>query len=232
MVVDLIKEYRAEVAHRSPADARGERRLHGHSIRILITVSGEVDPRLGWLIDFNDISSVVKPLVDQIDHSFLEDLPGLSDCSLTGLACWIEAQIAPGIPGLTRVRVAPVGECRFAPVRLEADSLLGLPARIRFTFEAAQQLPHLPEGHPCRNLHGHTYRVEAAAADLDALESALSGLYDELDHRCLNDFPELTEATSERICGWIWDRLARRVDGLTTVVVQETETARCIYHGE
>jgi 6-pyruvoyltetrahydropterin/6-carboxytetrahydropterin synthase len=232
MLVDLIKEYRAEVAHRSPADTDGVRRLHGHSIRILITVSGEVDPALGWLIDFNDISSVVKPLVDRIDHSFLEDLQGLDDCSLTGLARWIEAQIAPGLPGLTRVRVAPVGECRFAPVRLEADPLLGLSARIRFTFEAAQQLPHLPEGHPCRNLHGHTYRVEVAAADLDALEPLLGDLYEELDHRCLNDFPELTEATSERICGWIWDRLAPKIGGLNAVIVQETETARCIYHGK
>jgi 6-pyruvoyltetrahydropterin/6-carboxytetrahydropterin synthase len=27
-----------------------------------------------------------------------------------------------------------------------------------FHFEAAHSLPHLPEGHKCRNLHGHSYR--------------------------------------------------------------------------
>lgn len=27
-----------------------------------------------------------------------------------------------------------------------------------FRFEAAHRLPHLPKGHKCRNLHGHSYR--------------------------------------------------------------------------
>ena len=30
----------------------------------------------------------------------------------------------------------------------------------RFSFEAAHSLPHLPAGHKCRNLHGHSYVVE------------------------------------------------------------------------
>ena len=29
-----------------------------------------------------------------------------------------------------------------------------------FTFDAAHQLHLLPEGHKCRRMHGHTYRVD------------------------------------------------------------------------
>ncbi len=29
-----------------------------------------------------------------------------------------------------------------------------------FTFEAAHRLPHVPEGHKCARLHGHSFRVE------------------------------------------------------------------------
>src|SRR5690606_30399132 len=29
-----------------------------------------------------------------------------------------------------------------------------------YRFESAHHLPHLPEGHKCKNLHGHNYRME------------------------------------------------------------------------
>ena len=29
-----------------------------------------------------------------------------------------------------------------------------------FGFEAAQTLPHVPEGHKCGRMHGHSFRVE------------------------------------------------------------------------
>ena len=29
-----------------------------------------------------------------------------------------------------------------------------------FTFEAAQTLPNAPEGHKCRRMHGHSFKVE------------------------------------------------------------------------
>ena len=33
-----------------------------------------------------------------------------------------------------------------------------------FTFEAAHLLPRFPEGHKCRRLHGHSFRVEVVVA--------------------------------------------------------------------
>jgi len=241
MKVELVKEFLVEAAHRNANAGGPAARLHGHSFRIEIIVEGEVDPAIGWLIDYGVIKEAFRPLYEKLDHSYLNEIEGMNDAALEDVAAWIEERLtvcqtttncAPGLPGLKGVRVSVVGDNAFRPIELEADPDRDLPARIAFTFEAAQRLPNLPDGHPCRNLHGHTYRIEAGAADLGGLLDPLRALYEALDHRCLNDVSDLNQATSERLSAWIWDRLSKDVDGLEVVVVQETATARCIYHGK
>lgn len=231
-MVRLVKEYYIEAAHRVPESGdEGGMRLHGHSFRIEIIVEGEIDPAYGWAIDFGLITKAFAPLRAQLDHHCLNDIPGIESGWTHALEEWLRVRLAPSLPGLCGVRVSIVGDNAFVPVTLPADAGLRLPPRLRFMFEAAQQLPHLPEEHPCRNLHGHTYRVEVGAKNLVRLEPALRTIYSALDHRCLNDVEGLGEATSERLCEWIWRTLSEHIDDLLVVVVQETATARCIYHG-
>lgn len=232
MNVELVKEFYFEAAHRNPRSTGEGARLHGHSFRIELVVEGEIDPALGWLIDYGDIKRAFQPFLDQLDHAYLNELPGLEDASIFNVAGWISDRMKPLLPCLKHVRVSVAGDNAFLPILLEPDPEAGLPRRWRFTFEAAQSLPHLPEGHPCRRLHGHTYRVEVGAENTELLRTHLRSVYEVLDHRYLNDLPELGEATSECLCAWIWNHLAARIGGLQVVVVQETATARCIYHGE
>ena len=226
MQVELVKEFLAEAAHAN------EKGLHGHSYRIGIVAAGEVDPTAGWLIDYGDLKAAFAPLYARLDHHYLNEVEGMTDTSLAGVRAWILERLRPRLPCLRDVRVAIAGDGAFRPVELPADPAANLPARLGFTFEAAQSLPHLPEGHPCRRLHGHTYRVEVGAGDLGRLRGPVRALYDALDHRCLDEVAGLEAATSERVCKWIWDRLAQDVDGLAVVVVQETATARCAYYGD
>lgn len=231
MRVELVKEFYVESAHSNPKAQGKAAQLHGHSLTIEVIIEGEVDPELGWLIDFGDIKRAFEPIERQLDHGVVNEIAGLADPSLSGLARWIRAQLAPALDNLKDVRVSAAGDVSFHPAPLPGDPLRGLPPRLRFTFHAAQSLPHLPDGHPCRNPHGHTYRVEVGAHNLERLRPALRGIYDALDHTSLDDIPGLSEATSERLCAWIWQRLSDTIDDLTVVVVQETATARCIYHG-
>ncbi len=110
------------------------------------------------------------------------------------------------------------------------------------TFEAAHLLPHLPDGHKCRRLHGHSFRCEIHVSgpvdaqsgwvrDFDDIARVFAPLHDQLDHRYLNEVPGLANPTSENLAHWIWERLAPRLTGLTTVVIHETCTSRCIYTG-
>ena len=29
-----------------------------------------------------------------------------------------------------------------------------------FNIESARSLPNLPEGHPCKNIHGHSFKIK------------------------------------------------------------------------
>ena len=109
-----------------------------------------------------------------------------------------------------------------------------------FGFEAAHWLPTFPEGHKCRRMHGHSFRVDVmVAGDVDAekgylvdygdIKAALEPIRRQLDHHCLNDIEGLENPTSEVLAKWIWDRL--ELPMLAEVAVHETCTTRCEYRG-
>jgi 6-pyruvoyltetrahydropterin/6-carboxytetrahydropterin synthase len=115
--------------------------------------------------------------------------------------------------------------------------------RKTFQFEAAHRLPHLPATHKCHRLHGHSFQVEIAVAgdcdpalgwlmDYAELSAAFQPLWEQLDHRYLNEVAGLENPTSENIAAWIWEQLRPRLPRLQEVVVAETCTARCIYRGQ
>jgi 6-pyruvoyltetrahydropterin/6-carboxytetrahydropterin synthase len=104
--VEIFREFTFEAAHRLPNVPPGHKcaRLHGHSFRVEVHVSGEVDPVTGWVMDFADIKACFAPLHDQLDHRYLNEVPGLENPTSEILATWIWARLAPSLP-LSRVVV-------------------------------------------------------------------------------------------------------------------------------
>jgi len=111
-----------------------------------------------------------------------------------------------------------------------------------FRFEAAHRLTETPEGHKCRRLHGHNYRVDIHITgevdpatgwvmDFGRLKERVAPVLDELDHHYLNDIAGLENPTAEHIAKFLWDRLADDLPGLSAVAVWETDTARAVYRG-
>jgi 6-pyruvoyltetrahydropterin/6-carboxytetrahydropterin synthase len=112
-----------------------------------------------------------------------------------------------------------------------------------FAFEAAHNLPGMPAGHKCRNMHGHSYRVDIHVAgmvdpqthlviDFGIIKQTVEPVIDQLDHRCLNEVPGLANPTSEMISKYLWDNIKPALPQLTQVVVWESDTSRCIYCGQ
>src|SRR5690242_2400748 len=91
MKVDLVREYRFEAAHLLPhvPDGHKCRRLHGHSFRFELTISGPVDPHTGWFIDYGVLDDIVEPLRQELDHYYLNDVPGLENPTSELLARWL-----------------------------------------------------------------------------------------------------------------------------------------------
>lgn len=112
-----------------------------------------------------------------------------------------------------------------------------------FRLEAAHWLPHVPEGHKCRRMHGHSFVVEVTVAgdvdpkmgwmmDYGDIAAVWKPLHAQLDHRCLNEIEGLENPTSENLCLWLWQRLQPQLPGLYEIVVRETCASACRYRGE
>lgn len=103
----IFKVFQIEAAHRLPNVPEGHKcaRLHGHSFRIELHVAGDLDPALGWVMDFADLKAVAAPLFEQLDHHYLNDIDGLDNPTSENLARWVFRRLATPLPGLEKVVV-------------------------------------------------------------------------------------------------------------------------------
>lgn len=105
-----------------------------------------------------------------------------------------------------------------------------------YRFEAAHQLPHVPDGHPCGRMHGHGFLVRISGLyqpdwfwEMDRVWGELAK---QLDSACLNAIPGLEIPTSEHLTQWIWRKLMSSGISVAEVSVQETMSSGATYAGD
>lgn len=105
--MELFKEFNFDSAHRLPNVPEGHKcaRLHGHTYRVRIFISGTPDAHTGWIMDFGDIKNVVKPVIDELDHNYLNEIAGLENPTSEVLVRWLWNRIKPSLPGLSRIEL-------------------------------------------------------------------------------------------------------------------------------
>lgn len=105
--MEIFKEFAFEAAHRLPNVAPGHKcaRLHGHSYRVAVHISGPVGDDTGWVRDFDDLSGAMRPVLDRLDHYYLNDIEGLDNPTSEVLARWIWVQLHPALAELSQVVV-------------------------------------------------------------------------------------------------------------------------------
>ena len=115
--MDIFKVFTIEAAHRLPNVPQGHKcaRLHGHSFRIELHVSGEPDPHAGWILDFAEVTRAFQPLQEQLDHNYLNEIEGLENPTSEHLAKWIWERMQPVLPQLSEVvvRETCTSGCRY-----------------------------------------------------------------------------------------------------------------------
>jgi len=111
-----------------------------------------------------------------------------------------------------------------------------------YRFEAAHRLPHVPSGHKCARMHGHSFRFEIHLVgpvdphtgwlvDFGDLDLVVMPIIDRIDHYVLNDIEGLENPTSEICARWLFDHIKRGIPQLSALTFFETCDARCVYRG-
>jgi 6-pyruvoyltetrahydropterin/6-carboxytetrahydropterin synthase len=106
-MMEIFWEFKFEAAHRLPnvpADHKCSR-LHGHSYQVQVHVKGPVEDRSGWVIDFGNIKDACKPVIDRLDHYYLNEIEGLENPTSERLAAWIWNELASSLPMMSGVQV-------------------------------------------------------------------------------------------------------------------------------
>lgn len=116
--MEIFKEFTFEAAHRLPNLPPEHKcsRLHGHSFRVRVFVEGPVDERTGWVMDFGDIKSLCKPVIDELDHRYLNEIAGLENPTSERIAVWLWNRIRPRLPQLSAIEVRETctAGCRYS----------------------------------------------------------------------------------------------------------------------
>ena len=105
--MDIFRVFQVEAAHRLPNVPEGHKcaRLHGHSFRVEVHVSGPVGENTGWVMDFADLKKTFQPIYDRLDHNYLNEIKGLENPTSENLARWIWQELTTELDGLSKVVV-------------------------------------------------------------------------------------------------------------------------------
>ena len=66
----IAKEFRWEMGHRLPDHFGKCKNIHGHSYKMLVEFSGELD-KSGMIIDYYDVEKIINPVIEKLDHAFM-----------------------------------------------------------------------------------------------------------------------------------------------------------------
>lgn len=90
-MVTICKRFDFDAAHFLPNVCDGHKcgRLHGHTYVVELRLRGDVDPHMGWFVDYAEIAAAWKPLNDALDHRLLNEIPGLENPTTEVLVPWI-----------------------------------------------------------------------------------------------------------------------------------------------
>ena len=112
----------------------------------------------------------------------------------------------------------------------------------QFTFDAAHYLPKVPDGHKCKQMHGHTYHLtifiegevlkeRGWVLDFGDIKELLKPVLGVIDHALLNNIPGLENPTAELFSIWLWGKIKPLLPELKKIELKETPTSGVIYEG-
>ncbi len=103
----IYKDFRFEAAHFLPSAPPGHptARMHGHSFRARVWVSGQPDAQTGLVFHFDELEAALKDAQDALDHRLLNDIEGLEAPTLERITMYLWDRLSDKVPGLSEIEV-------------------------------------------------------------------------------------------------------------------------------
>ena len=102
----IFKEFTFEAAHRLPLVPKNHKcsKLHGHSFRVRVNIEGPLN-EMGWVMDFSELKEICSPHINELDHSFLNDVVGLDNPTSENIAIWLWEKLKDPVRYLSSIEV-------------------------------------------------------------------------------------------------------------------------------
>ena len=54
--------------------------LHGHNYELFVTISGDIKPHSGFIVDLKDLKKIIQEkIIDKLDHNYINDVDFMQD---------------------------------------------------------------------------------------------------------------------------------------------------------
>jgi 6-pyruvoyltetrahydropterin/6-carboxytetrahydropterin synthase len=105
--MEIYKEFSFEAAHFLPAVPPGHKckQVHGHSYWFRVYLKGKPGTDSGWIMDFKVIKNIVSPIIEQLDHKMLNEIPGLENPTAENITVWLWEKLEPYLENLNRIEL-------------------------------------------------------------------------------------------------------------------------------
>lgn len=107
LTFEIEKDFQFEAAHYfEHGDANDLfKKIHGHSFKGMVRIEGSAQEDKGWIRDLWKIEQIINEVIKPLDHTVLNEVPGLEMPALEQIAQWIFVRLEPKLPGLSCVEV-------------------------------------------------------------------------------------------------------------------------------
>jgi 6-pyruvoyltetrahydropterin/6-carboxytetrahydropterin synthase len=106
-LTEITQQFSFDAAHylgAAPTDSN--RRVHGHSFYVEVTLRGRPDFSQGWVRDFAEVNAALGEIRECLDHRLLNEVQEIGTPTLENLARFIFAEAKRRLPEVCRVRLS------------------------------------------------------------------------------------------------------------------------------
>jgi 6-pyruvoyltetrahydropterin/6-carboxytetrahydropterin synthase len=201
---------------------------HGHNYLLELTVSGEIDPKTGMVVNLFDLKRVLLNVIEEFDHKNLNlDMPYFKDRIPTSEnfahVLWTKMAAQRDIGTLHTLRLCE-DEDLYAEVTAADGQDMAAVAK-RYSFNAVQE-DHQGRDWDCYvTVHGTIDLMTGMVTDISALDRLVRDrIIKPFDRQDLRKVLGSETVRGEALAKTIWDRLADQLSGGTLQNIRLVQT--------